>query len=120
MRYLWRSLIADVAQLVEHVLGKDEVTGSIPVIGSKRGYNSCMATKYCESCMMPLDKDSGVRESEKYCSLCFRDGKLLYEGDDLKEFQRIVYNAMRSHAANPLFARFAVWMIRFAPRWKKR
>jgi hypothetical protein len=25
---------ADVAQLVEHVLGKDEVTGSIPVISS--------------------------------------------------------------------------------------
>ena len=25
---------ADVAQLVERVLGKDEVTGSIPVIGS--------------------------------------------------------------------------------------
>jgi hypothetical protein len=25
---------ADVAQLVEHVLGKDEVTGSIPVVGS--------------------------------------------------------------------------------------
>src|SRR5580704_6406235 len=27
--------IADVAQLVEHVLGKDEVSGSIPDIGSK-------------------------------------------------------------------------------------
>ena len=25
---------AHVAQLVEHVLGKDEVTGSIPVVGS--------------------------------------------------------------------------------------
>ena len=27
---------AHVAQLVEHVLGKDEVTGSIPVMGSSR------------------------------------------------------------------------------------
>ena len=27
---------ADVAQLAERVLGKDEVTGSIPVIGSSR------------------------------------------------------------------------------------
>ncbi len=27
---------AHVAQLVEHVLGKDEVTGSIPVMGSER------------------------------------------------------------------------------------
>ncbi len=25
---------AHIAQLVEHVLGKDEVTGSIPVVGS--------------------------------------------------------------------------------------
>ncbi len=30
-----RAAKADVAQLAEHVLGKDEVTGSIPVIGSR-------------------------------------------------------------------------------------
>ena len=30
-RFLW----ADVAQLVEHVLGKDGVSGSIPLIGSR-------------------------------------------------------------------------------------
>ena len=28
---------AHVAQSVEHVLGKDEVTGSIPVVGSSTG-----------------------------------------------------------------------------------
>ena len=33
-----RTVQAHVAQLVEHVLGKDEVTGSIPVMGS-RGTN---------------------------------------------------------------------------------
>jgi hypothetical protein len=27
--------LAHVAQLVEHILGKDEVTGSIPVMGSR-------------------------------------------------------------------------------------
>ncbi len=27
---------ANVAQLVEHILGRDEVTGSIPVIGSQQ------------------------------------------------------------------------------------
>lgn len=69
--------------------------------------------------MMPLDKDPGVRESDKYCSLCFKNGELMYKGNDLKEFQRIVYDSMRSRGANPLFARFAVWMIRFAPRWRK-
>ena len=30
-RVFW---LADVAQLVEHVIGNDEVTGSIPVVGS--------------------------------------------------------------------------------------
>ena len=33
--YLGSGLNAHVAQLVEHVLGKDEVTGSIPVVGSR-------------------------------------------------------------------------------------
>ena len=31
----FRFLRADVAQLVEHVLGKDGVSGSIPLIGSR-------------------------------------------------------------------------------------
>ena len=29
---------AHVAQLVEHVLGKDEVSGSIPLVGSRRAW----------------------------------------------------------------------------------
>ena len=29
-------LKADVAQLVEHVIGNDEVVGSIPTVGSKQ------------------------------------------------------------------------------------
>lgn len=74
---------------------------------------------YCESCMMPFAKDPGTRESDKYCSLCFKDGKLQYEGSDLKEFQKIVYTSMVQRGANKLFAKFAVFMIRFAPRWKK-
>ena len=37
---LWRAIIstrngADMAQSVEHILGKDEVIGSIPIISSK-------------------------------------------------------------------------------------
>lgn len=69
--------------------------------------------------MMPFSKDTGVRESDKYCSLCFKDGKLCYEGGDLKEFQRITYQSMRAHGTNPLLARFYTFMIRFAPRWKR-
>lgn len=69
--------------------------------------------------MMPFAKDPGKRESEKYCSLCFKDGKLQYEGSNLKEFQKIVYDSMVKNGSNKLFAKFAVFMIRFAPRWKK-
>lgn len=67
---------------------------------------------------MPFDKDPGVRESDTYCSLCFKDGKLCYEGNDRKEFERVMYQNMRSRGANWFFARFAVFMVRFAPRWR--
>lgn len=72
----------------------------------------------CESCLMPFDKDPGrdTRESSKYCSLCFKDGKLCYEGD-LRGFQKIVYSAMLEQGMNKYKARFFTWMIRFAPRW---
>lgn len=73
----------------------------------------------CESCLMPFAKDPGHREHEKYCSYCFKDGKLQYEGNDLKEFQKVVYQAMRNRGMNPILATFYTWMIRFAPRWKK-
>lgn len=75
--------------------------------------------KNCESCLMPFAQDTGVRESEKYCSLCYKDGKLCYEGNDLKEFQRVCYQEMTKKGMNLLKARFFTYMIRFAPRWKK-
>jgi hypothetical protein len=68
---------------------------------------------------MPFSKDPGVRESDRYCSYCFKNGKLCYEGHDLKEFQKVCYESMRSHGMNPFKAKFFAWMIRFAPRWKK-
>ncbi|MFZ1654928.1 MAG: zinc ribbon domain-containing protein [Candidatus Moraniibacteriota bacterium] len=72
----------------------------------------------CESCMMPLDKDPGEQEDDRYCSYCFKDGKLCYEGTDLKEFQRIAYENMVKQGMNKYKAKFFAWMIRFAPRWK--
>ncbi len=68
---------------------------------------------------MPFAKDTGKRESDQYCSLCFQNGKLCYEGNDLKEFQRVSYESMRAHGINPMLAKFYTFMIRFAPRWKK-
>ncbi len=74
----------------------------------------------CESCLMPFDKDPGKRESDKYCSLCFQNGRLCYEGNDLKEFKRVCYQSMTGSGMNPLKAKFFTYMIGFAPRWKKK
>lgn len=75
----------------------------------------------CESCLMPLNKDplGDERESERYCSYCFHDGKLVYEGTDAKEFRSKMYAAIRSRGVNPITAHFYTFMTRFAPRWKK-
>jgi len=73
----------------------------------------------CESCMMPSSKDPGKPESDKYCSLCFQNGKLVYPGNNLKEFQKLCYQSMRRRGMNPLKAWFFTFMIRFAKRWKK-
>lgn len=75
----------------------------------------------CESCLMPFSKDptGDKRENEKYCSYCFNNGKFAYEGNDMKEFQKVCYQAMRSHNMGYIESKFYTWMIRFAPRWKK-
>ena len=77
-----------------------------------------MSNQHCESCLMPFAKDPGVRESEKYCSLCFKDDKFCYEGD-LQGFQKAAYESMVDRGMNKLKAKFFTFMIRFAPRWKK-
>ena len=51
---------------------------------------------YCESCMMPFNKDKGLRENDRYCSLCFKDGKPCYSGTDLKEFQKMCFESMQA------------------------
>jgi hypothetical protein len=68
---------------------------------------------------MPFSKDPGIRESAKYCSFCYRNGKLSYEGNDVNEFKRVSYGEMRKKGVNIILAKFYTWMIGFAPRWKK-
>ena len=68
---------------------------------------------------MPLEKDPGNSGSDKYCSYCFKDGKLCYEGDNVNEFKKICYKKMVEKGTNPLLAKFFTWMVGFAPRWKK-
>lgn len=76
--------------------------------------------KTCQSCLMPFSKDPGPRESEKYCSLCFKNRRFCYTGTDLKEFQKICYGVMIQKGMNKLTAGFFTFCIRFAPRWKNK
>lgn len=68
---------------------------------------------------MPFKMDEGTRESENYCSYCFKDGELCYKGTDLKEYQTFVYEAMLKRGMWKPKAKFFAWIIRFAPHWKK-
>ena len=72
----------------------------------------------CESCMMPFSKDPGVRESEKYCSYCFSNGKLRYEGTDVNEFKKAMVDAIIARGEPRWKAKLFAFMAGFAPRWK--
>jgi hypothetical protein len=74
----------------------------------------------CASCLLPFDQDplKEKRESDIYCSLCFRDGKLCFEGN-VHEFLSMCYKAMTDvHHIPKWKATMFITMIRFAPRWK--
>ena len=72
----------------------------------------------CESCMMPFSKDTGVRESEKYCSYCFNNGKLCYEGNDVREFKKAMVREIVARGEPAWKAKLFAFMAGFAPRWK--
>lgn len=74
----------------------------------------------CDSCLMPFSKDPGTRESDKYCSYCFKNGELTYKGADLKEYQKLCLDSMIAKGKSKWKARFFTWMIRFAPRWRNK
>ncbi len=71
-------------------------------------------------CMMPLQMSETPPEKENYCSFCFKGGEFVYKGNDLKEFQRITYQAMREKGTGFITAKFFTWMIGHAPYWKQR
>lgn len=76
----------------------------------------------CESCLMPFKKDplGDRRESTQYCSYCFNNGKLCYEGTDLKEFKKRMIEAIVSRGEGRIKAHIFAFLAGFAPRWKKQ
>ncbi len=79
-----------------------------------------MKSKNCECCMMPLSKDTKESGSDKYCSNCYVNGKLLADGMSLKEFQEKAYTGMVGGGHSKLVAWFFSKMIGFAPYWKSK
>jgi hypothetical protein len=81
----------------------------------------------CEMCFMPLGinfVDSGNEidgtKSMKFCKYCYKNGKICYEGNDLKEFQDICYKQMLSNGMWKPQAWILSWTIQFAPYWKRK
>ena len=79
-------------------------------------------TGMCESCLMPFSKDpkGAKREHAKYCSYCYVDGKLCYEGTDVNEFKKAMIEAIVARGESRLKAQFFAFMAGFAPRWKNK
>jgi hypothetical protein len=76
----------------------------------------------CESCLMPFQKDpKGInREHSQYCSYCYADGKLCYSGNDVREFKRVMIEAIVSRGEPRWKAIVFAFMAGFAPRWRKK
>ena len=79
-----------------------------------------MSAASCQCCMMPFAADPGQRTSDKYCSLCYQDGRLNADSGSLSDFRRQAYQGMRERGINPVTARFYSFMVRFAPYWRAR
>lgn len=75
-----------------------------------------------ESCLMPFSKDplGEQREHEKYCSYCFKDGKLCYEDTNLGEFKKAMVAVIVARGESRIKAHLFAFMAGFAPRWKKK
>ena len=77
-----------------------------------------MKVKNCECCYMPMTKDPKDSGSEKYCSYCFIDGKLIAENMTFKEFKKQSYEGMLKMDMNRFKASFFSQFIGMAPYWK--
>lgn len=50
---------------------------------------------FCQSCGMPLSKDTGKRESTEYCSKCYQNGGFTEPNITLEQMQAKVMNKMK-------------------------
>lgn len=84
-------------------------------------------SKQCQSCGMPLITKNGGdcrglesdgTRSEKWCSLCWRDGKFIDEDCTLDQMVDIVDVALRDRGSSSLFRWMARKQVPRLERWK--
>lgn len=78
----------------------------------------CNKDEQCIMCLMPKKDDTGVRENKNFCSYCFKEGKVCFEGEK-KEFIEMCKTQMRKSGISKIKSSFFAWTINFAPWWKK-
>lgn len=85
-------------------------------------------SKQCQSCGMPLQtKKAGDcrgtkadgSKSEKWCSLCYKNGEFIDGGCTLEEMQEIVDKALVDKGSGRLFRWMAKKQLPTLERWKK-
>ena len=83
-------------------------------------------TKFCQSCSMPMEKDihgggtnADGSKSDKYCSLCYADGKFTQPDFTVEEMQAFCIDQLQKQG----MPRFMGWLFtRSLPkleRWQK-
>lgn len=84
-----------------------------------------MARKqFCQSCSMPLDgKDNGTEKdgskSQKYCNMCYQEGKFLDPDLTMDEMIVIVDNALKEKGWGRVRRYFARGFVPKLERWQK-
>lgn len=85
--------------------------------------------KQCQSCGMPLftDKAGDCRgtesdggKSEKWCSVCYANGKFFNPECTLEQMQGIVDNALKEQQSSRMFRWMARKQLPRLERWKKQ
>jgi hypothetical protein len=78
----------------------------------------------CQSCGLPLEKgkQSGTEadgsKSDKYCYLCYKDGKFVAPDITLEEMKKIVDNVLKQKGWWKPARWFALMQIPHLERWK--
>jgi len=84
-------------------------------------------TKQCQSCGMPLQTkvagdcggtEVGGSRSEKWCSLCYENGKFVNPECSLQEMELIVDRALKEKGSNRLFRWMARKQLPKLERWR--